>query len=165
MVQPTQEEPPRLLVGAPLLALHICDLFGRALRFYRIRCGDDEEEEQSAHRRVDGVLLLAQGGQPAFLVSSRLLCLNQAAAAMRVIEVGVMRPGARVSSAPLPLLCDQFDHSLFCCCSRARPVALTSAACQECSTVTNDASNARDDPRASVYILVSEQTRAQRGQL
>ena len=49
---------------------------------------------------------------------SRLLCLNQAAAAMRVIEVGVMLPGARVSSAPLPLVCDQFDHSLFCCCSR-----------------------------------------------
>ena len=24
----------------------------------------------------------------------------------------------RASSAPLPLVCDQFDHSLFCCCSR-----------------------------------------------
>ena len=50
--------------------------------------------------------------------ASRLLCLDQVAAAMRFMEGGVMLPGARVSSAPLPLVCDQFDHSLFCCCSR-----------------------------------------------
>ena len=56
-----------------------------------------------------------------------------------------MLPGARVSSAPLPLVCDQFDHSLFAAAHAARPVALTCAAREECSTVTNDALKSRTD--------------------
>ena len=67
MVQPAHEQPARLLVGAPLLALHLRDLFWTSLRFYRIDGGDYEEEE-SAHRRRRGAGL-AQLGQPLPLVS------------------------------------------------------------------------------------------------
>ena len=137
MVQPAHEEPPRLLVGAPLLALHLCDLFGRALRLYRIRCGDDEEEK-CAHRRVDGVpFACPRWAASASGELSRLLCLNQAAAAMRVIEVGVMLPGARVLPRRLSYVINLIT-AFFAAAHAARPVALTSAARQECSTVMND---------------------------
>ena len=96
-------------------------------------------------------LLLAQGGQPAFLVSSRLLCLNQAAAAMRVIEVGVMLPGARVSSRRCLSYVINLITAFFAAAHAARPVALTCAARKECSTVTNDASKGRTESGASVY--------------
>ena len=97
--------------------------------------------------------------------ASRLLCLDQVAAAMRFMEGGVMLPGARVSSRRCLSYVINLITAFFAAAHSARPVALTSAARQECSTVTNDASKARTDQRASVQTLVSEAHRAQRGQL
>ena len=89
--------------------------------------------------------LLAQGGQPLPLVSSRLLCLNQAAAAMRVIEVGVMLPGARVSPRRCLSYVINLITAFFAAARAARPVALTCAAREECLELANDASKARTD--------------------
>ena len=101
MMQPAHEEPPRLLVGAPLLSLHLCDLFGRALRLYRIYGGDDEEHSHG-------------------LCGAASRRRSYAAAARRRMGIGAMRPGARVAFAAAARI-DQFGHSLFALAIIAAP--------------------------------------------
>ena len=163
-MQPSHKQPPRLLVGAPLLALHLCDLFWTSLRLYGICCGDHEEKEW-AHRRVDGVPFAcptwaaSASGEP-----PRLLCLNQAAAAMRVLEVGVML----LWSARLLRRCLSYVINLitafFAAARAARPVALTCAAREECLELANDASKARTDRKELACTDTSRSPKKQRGQ-
>ena len=71
----------------------------------------------------------------------------------------------RAFCAPLPLGLINLATAFFAAAHAAQPVALTSAARQECSTVTNDDSKARTDQEASVTDTSLNRQNSATGQL